>query len=162
VKRLLPWKRRNEEGRGESAPTELARFRSELDRVFSDFFRDPWTALSETFSRDWKPTLDVVDAENEITIRAELPGLEPKDVDITLTGTTLILSGEKREESKEEGQTFFRAERRYGSFRRAVPLPHGVDENRIRAEFRNGVLIVYAPKKESARPKRIRVESEVE
>ncbi|HXG59901.1 MAG TPA: Hsp20/alpha crystallin family protein [Planctomycetota bacterium] len=145
-------------GAGTAGPP-WARLRSEMDRLFERFFQEPWAALAETFGpgRAWMPSVDVLDSEKEVTVRAEVPGLGPEDVEVTLSGATLLLRGEKKEEREERGRAYYRAERRYGAFRRAIPLPPGVDPATVSAEYDKGVLTVRIAKSEQARPRRIEV-----
>lgn len=161
--RLIPTKARRRGGdlarRTASVGLPLARLRSEMDRLFERFFQEPWTALTEAFApaRAWMPLVDVLDSEKEVTVRAEVPGLGPQDVEVTLSGNTLVLRGEKKEEREERGQAYYRAERRYGAFQRAIPLPAGVDPDQVSAEYDKGILTVRIAKKEEAKPKRIEV-----
>lgn len=161
--KLIPARSRRRGGEiarsAETAGPPLARLRSEMDRLFERFFQEPWAALTETFGpgRAWTPSVDVLDSEKEVTVRAEVPGLGPEDVEVTLSGTTLLLRGEKKEEREERGQAYYRAERRYGAFQRAIPLPAGVDPDKVSAEYDKGVLTVRIAKSEQARPKRIEV-----
>lgn len=130
-----------------------------MDRLFERFFQEPWAALTEAFGpgRSWVPSVDVLDSEKEVTVRAEIPGLGLEDVEVTLSGHTLFLRGRKKEEREERGQAYYRAERRYGSFQRAIPLPAGADPDKVTAEYDKGVLTVRIAKSEEARPKRIEV-----
>ncbi|SDE50197.1 Hsp20/alpha crystallin family protein [Ruegeria marina] len=94
------------------------------------------------------PTLDVIDKENEVKLMADLPGLTEKDNDVQVTDSRLTISGEKREEIEEGGKEGERyvSERRFGSFMRRIALPEGIDQDKIDASFRNGVLTVHLPK----------------
>jgi HSP20 family protein len=90
--------------------------------------------------------VDVSETENEIKVSAELPGLDEENVDVSLSPGVLTISGEKKEETKEERENYYRAERAYGAFRRAVPLPTEVDTDGAEAVFQKGVLTVTLPK----------------
>lgn len=184
MRRMLPkregHKRRGELMRGEESremgPSGqglglegLSRLRSEFDRVLDRFLGAGWAPFAKSSRRiwgsvpfiggPWTPSVDVIDADREFTIRAELPGIEPKDINLALSGGRLVLSGEKKEEREEKGKAFFRSERRYGAFRRMIPLPSGADPEDIRAEYDKGVLIVHVAKSEVLKSKRIEVSS---
>ena len=130
--------------------------RRQVDRLFEDFGQGrlwrpfgsmfgtgfPWTEEVGTKA----PAVDLVEKETAYEITAEMPGMEPGDIDVTLSNGVLILKGEKKEEKEEKGKNYYMSERRYGSFRRSFQLPDGIDEEKIGAEFKNGVLTVTLPK----------------
>jgi len=160
---LIPWKKN-----GTSVPVRrsqeedtLLDLRSQMNRLFDEFFEQPF-GLSPLFDEptlmgDFAPRLDISETEKEISISAELPGLEPEDIDISLDRNVLTLSGEKHREKEEKGKHFYRVERSYGSFHRSIPLPSEVDENKIDASFKRGVLKVKLPKTPSAQAKSKRI-----
>ncbi|HUU82558.1 MAG TPA: Hsp20/alpha crystallin family protein [Phycisphaerae bacterium] len=141
------------------ASSPMARFRAEMDRLFERFFSDPWGMTTDLFTpgRGWAPTLDVAETDQEITVRAEVPGVDPENLDISLSGHMLVISGEKKESSEREEENIYHAERRFGSFRRSVPLPTSVDTDKISAEHKDGILTIHLPKVEAARPKKITI-----
>lgn len=114
--------------------------------------------LSEPASRPWSPSVDIFETENELLLKADLPGVEMKDIDIQLENGTLALRGDRKfqNESKEGG--FHRIERGYGSFARYFTLPDTVNPEGVKAEYKNGVLTVKLPKKEVAKPRQVKVE----
>jgi HSP20 family protein len=101
--------------------------------------------------------LEVRETDEHYLVRAEIPGLDPKDLDVQLQGDVLVISGEKRAETRDERETWAYSERAYGSFRRAVRLPMPVDPERVQAEHKNGVVTIRLEKSAAARPKRIQV-----
>ena len=103
--------------------------------------------------------LDVSETDDEVQVRAEVPGIEPKDLDISLAGDVLTLSGEKVDEHRSEKESRYYSERHFGSFRRAVKLPCLVDPDHVEAKHRNGVVTVTLRKAVAVRPKRIKVKS---
>jgi HSP20 family protein len=138
----------------------LAGFRTEMDRLFDSFFADsfgqtdrPWGVAA------WGPPLDVEETDKEILVRAEIPGVKAEELDLAISGDSLIISGEKKasEEKKEQGYVY--QERRFGSFRREVPLPSAVDPDTVEAEYKDGVLHVKLHKSTEALPKRIAVKA---
>jgi HSP20 family protein len=137
------------------APSGLFRLRSEIDRLFDRFFGRERESSFPIGA--WAPSVDVTDTEREVVVRAEIPGLSVEDITLSASGNTLILSGEKREEKKEERGASFCSERRYGSFRRSIPLPPGADPAQATAEYDKGVLTVRVSKSEELKPKRIQV-----
>ena len=156
---LIPWRSKQQEGEGEFSP--LVALRGEINRRLDSLFREPF-GLQDWPPWDmnkWSPAIDVAENDTELTIRAELPGIDPKDLDVTVTGNQLVLSGEKRETSEREGKDFHRSETRYGSFRRTVPLPEGIDTENVDAEYANGVLTLRLKKTAPVATKRIEVKT---
>lgn len=106
---------------------------------------------------DWVPTVDIEEGEQDYHITAELPGLKKEDVKITVQEGVLTLQGERKQEKEEQGKRFHRVERSYGAFVRSFALPDAVDEAKVSAEFKDGVLHIRLPKSERAKPKAIEV-----
>jgi HSP20 family protein len=96
------------------------------------------------------PHVDVVDTDKEIKVSAELPGMDDKDIEVTLNADTLTIRGEKKEEKEEKGKDYYRSERSYGSFMRTVPLPLTIETEKVSASFAKGVLTVKLPKTKQA------------
>ncbi|NLG63329.1 MAG: Hsp20/alpha crystallin family protein [Candidatus Cloacimonetes bacterium] len=113
-----------------------------------------------TFSENlvWSPAINVRENDEQVTVEAELPGVRPDDVDISVENGMLSISGEKRAEQEKKDENWHVMERRYGRFERTFTLPRGVDVEAIRATFDDGVLRIEMPKREEARPRRIRVD----
>jgi len=132
--------------------------RDEVNRVFDEFFGRGW--LAPTVEEGWAPALDVSETEDTVEVTAEVPGIDPKDIDISLTGETLTIKGEKREEEKTEEKNFTRVERRYGGFRRVVSLPSSVDPAGVKATCKDGVLHVSLEKKEETKAKAVEIKVE--
>ena len=97
------------------------------------------------FSGVWSPQIEILQKPNALLLQADLPGLKPDDVDVNVEDGMLTISGERKQEQKDEGEGFWRSERSYGAFYRAIPLPDGADEEKIAASFKNGVLEVNIP-----------------
>lgn len=153
MKSLLPRKR-------ESTLAERDPFvvlRREIDSLFDGFFTDgvPSRAL-----KAFDPRVDVTENDKEVRITAELPGVEEKDVEVSLTGDAITIKGEKREEKEEKGEEQYRLERSYGAFRRSFSLPCEVDADKAVASFKKGVLMVNLPKTaQAAKSKKITVKA---
>ena len=138
-------------------------FQREMNRLFDDFFRGfggatPPARFGEGVSGAATPRLDVSETDDAYEVAAELPGLEEKDVEVLLDRNLLTLKGEKRAEREEKSKDYHLTERSFGSFRRSIPLPVEVDQSRVEANFRNGVLTVRLPKAEQARTQAKRIE----
>ena len=135
----------------------FAPLQRQMNRLFDDFFSNDGL-LAGWGSGSWVPAVDVAESEGEVLVVAEVPGVDPADLDLTVTGTTLTLSGEKRTEDEEKGRTWHRVERAEGRFTRIVTLPDGVDVNDVTAKQEDGVLRIRIAKKEEAVPKKIDVQ----
>lgn len=159
--RMIPWKKKEAAGRSD-LETGLSRLRTEMDRLFDRFFSNPWGLLSQgpwAAWSGWMPALDVADGEKEVTVRVELPGVDPKDIDLSVSGNTLTISGQKKECREEKGKGFMRSECRYGSFQRTVELPAGTDPDKISAEYSRGVLTVRVGKSKPSTVRKISITS---
>lgn len=155
---LIPWKNKQRELDFLSFPDlSLRRFRNEMDRLFDRFLGTPEAGGIEPFGLRalWKPAIDIAETEREITIRAELPGVDAKDLEVNLSGRTLSLSGEKRESKENRGENFHQVERRFGSFRRMIELPAEVDPDSVVAEHKHGVLHVTMRKTTASATRRV-------
>jgi HSP20 family protein len=145
-------------------------FRNEMDRMFDQLWRGfGFPTLRRTFAAEpfrpregalaaSIPAVDVAEDEKAYHITAELPGLSDKDVEVNLSGDTLTISGEKREEREQQEKNYHFSERRYGSFRRSFAVPQGVDRDKIEASFRNGVLALTLPKTPDAMRQQKKIE----
>lgn len=135
----------------------ISSLQSEMNRMFDRFFGG-WD-LSEYGSATgaWMPPIDLSETADKIIIKAEIPGIDPKEIDISIQGDTLTIKGEKKEEKEEKGKNYYRMERRYGSFSRSIDLPASVDTNKVSAEYKNGILEINLQKKEEVKPTQITV-----
>jgi HSP20 family protein len=121
---------------------------NEMNRMFDQFFTDPFTLLPLTRTKlaEFSPRIDISESDNEVKVVAELPGMEEKDISLTLEDNAVVLSGEKKSDLEEKGKTYHRIERSYGSFQRVIPLGVEVDEDKASASFKSGVLTITLPK----------------
>jgi len=161
---LIPWRQKREERMEEGGTgSPLARFRNEMDNLFERFFGETWgPSLLESLPArmGWGPRIDLVESENEITMRAELPGIDPNDVNVEVMGSTLTIRGEKKQQKEEKRENYHYVERQYGTFNRRVELPSTVDPNRVNATFKNGLLTITMAKRPDAKAKKIAVKPE--
>lgn len=151
---LIPWRRSDVEMAPERSVVGLWR---EMDNLFDRFLGDvrwPQRGVTSHFA----PALDLSENDDELVVKAELQGVDPKEVDISLTGDLLTIKGEKKSEKEEKGKNFHRIERSYGSFSRSVRLPCEVREDEVKAEYKNGVLDLRLPKAADTRRKSIKIE----
>lgn len=132
----------------------LFSFQNPIGRVFGDLLAR-YEDGTDTAQTAWIPTVDVSETEQGFEIRAELPGVSQDDLNVTLTDNLLTIKGEKRQEAEVDGQSYHRAERRYGSFQRDFTLPRDVETDAIKADFKDGVLTLGIPKAETAKPTEI-------
>lgn len=156
---LIPWRRKDSalEVRRERDPF-LSQY-DMMDRMLDSFFDMPFGSRSlQRFDEDlFFPKVDVYETEKEIVISAELPGIEEKDIDISLSGSALTISGKKESEEVEKGKSFYRRERSFGSFRRSIELPSDVKEDQIEAVYEKGILKVTVPKPDEIITRRIKI-----
>ena len=125
--------------------------------LFDRFF-DDWRLPSLFSDEDtWVPAFDIKENDKEYEVTAELPGIDPKDIDITLSEGILSVKGEKKHEEEEKGEDYHRIERRYGSFHRSFRIPGKVDVDKIDANYKDGVLKLMIPKSEGSETKKIEV-----
>lgn len=161
IKDLIPWARHDEtaqpKGRTEHPLAELQR---QMNQVFENF----WGRMDRPLAGfDWPfgeqmPRSDVVETSEGIEVTIELPGMEQKDVEVSLAGDTLTIKGEKKVERQDEKKGYYVSERSYGSVYRTIPLPSGVDTEKADASFKNGVLTVKIPHSPEAKARAKRIE----
>jgi HSP20 family protein len=130
----------------------------DFEQMFDRLMRS-WASPVSVSEFDWNPSVDVSESDDEIVVKAEIPGVSPQDVDISVDDNHLIISGEKRQESEEKEQNYYRVERCYGSFRRSLALPSGADVDNIKASSKDGVLSIHIPKVESKKSRKIEIEA---
>jgi len=168
---LVPWRRRKA-----AAPSVWGReanpfvsLQREIDRLFDEFledfglaFRWPAPRRRGRMAGGLLPSIDVSETDREIEVKADLPGLDEKDIELTLDENILTIRGEKKDEREEKKRDYYLMERSYGSFERSIPLPGNIDPEGVNARFKNGVLTVRIPKKgeEKSTGKRIPVKTE--
>ena len=130
-----------------NSPSQLGRF----------FDRWPGVTDSPTTTSAWAPNVDIFESENEVVVKAELPGVNLKDVEINVEKNVLTVSGERKLEFEEKKENYHRVERAHGSFSRSFSLPQLIDEDKIEADYKDGVLTVHVPKHEKAKPRQIKI-----
>ena len=144
---LVPWKPFRD---------ELSTFRKEMDRLWNRAFGE--TAPGSVFETEWQPSADIAETAESITVKAELPGLEPKDIEVTLSDDLLTIKGEKKKEEEKKDEKVHRSERFYGMFERSFRLPSSIKMDKVEAKFEKGVLTITLPKTEEAKTKEIKVQ----
>ena len=135
---------------------DLSMIQDRMNRLFEDAGRG-WRTDEPTATTTWSPAVDIFETEGEIVVKAELPGMERKDITLNLEKNVLTLKGERRFEKETKEDNYHRIERSYGTFSRAFSIPATVDEEQIRADYKDGVLKIVLPKKEQSKPKQIRI-----
>ncbi|HSD50117.1 MAG TPA: Hsp20/alpha crystallin family protein [Candidatus Methylomirabilis sp.] len=139
---------------------ELSRLEREMEDLFGGLFRGlPFARLSG-MARGLAPAVDMLDRKDEVVLRADLPGLEQKDIDVTVEEGVLTIRGERKGEREVKEEDYYCCERWAGGFERSLTLPAGVSAEKIKATFKNGVLEVHLPKVEKAKGKRIEIKVE--
>lgn len=138
---------------------DLFSIHNEMSRLFDNWHR-PTRYRTEGENLDWMPVVDISEANEHVEIRAEIPGLSEKDVQVSVTDDVLTLKGEKTQVSDENDQKYHRVERSYGRFQRSFTLPANLNPEDIKAKFTNGVLTVSIPKVKEVQPKEIQISVE--
>lgn len=131
----------------ENFPAGLRLFQDSVNRL-----------LAEPNNRPWVPAVDILETENELIFKADVPDMEMKDIDVRMENGTLTIRGERKFEAKKTDGGWHRLERSYGTFERVFTLPDTVDVEAVKADYKNGVLTVTLPKKEIAKPRQIKVQ----
>ena len=149
MRSLIPWR-----------PSVLGDFRDEMDTLFERFFGRPLAEPNGGATTVWQPRCDVEETDKEILVKTDLPGVDPKDVDISIRDNTLTIRGEKKEEKEEKKKDYHRVERFSGQFYRELSLPAEADTEKISASSANGVVTVSIPKRPGAQAKKIAVKAE--
>jgi HSP20 family protein len=127
----------------------------EVNRLFEDNFTRERSGHAELAT--WAPLVDIFETENELVVKADLPDLQDKDIDVRITNNTLTIRGERKFEKDVKEENYLRIERAYGSFMRSFSLPNTVSSESIRADYRNGVLTLHMAKREESKPKQIKI-----
>ena len=137
----------------------LQDLKREMDRIWQEFFGktyvpEKWEGI------EWTPAIDISETEDAVIVKVDLPGVNPEDMEISLTDNVLVIKGEKKREEEEKKENFYRMERYYGTFMRAIQLPCEVQEDKVEANYKNGVLKVILPKKPEEVKKVIKINVE--
>jgi HSP20 family protein len=147
---ILPWKRKRENHANE--------YHREIENLYDRFFEPNFLPSSYLFGEgQWDPTLDISEGRKDITVKAEIPGIEAKNFDISIDGRLLTIKGEKKQEQKEEEETYYRVERSYGYFNRTIQLPAEVNPNKVNATYKRGILKIKLRKSKENESKRIKI-----
>jgi HSP20 family protein len=152
VRSLVPWTR--------NLPRPLGRLENEMTELMERFFgpEEGWFNGLERVE-GFTPRVNLAETDKEYEVTVELPGLKPEEFNVEFKEGALWISGHREEEKEEKEKTFHRIERRYGEFRRTIPLPGAIDEEQVEASFKEGVLKVMIPKAEVAKPRRVEVKT---
>jgi len=149
---ILPWQRKKE--------SDVNILQRKIDNIYDEFFGPNFLPSTYLFGdRNWDPKLDISEGKKDITIKVEIPGIEAKDLDISIDGRLLTIRGEKKQEQKEKEETYYRVERSYGYFKRTIELPAEVHANKVDASYKRGVLKMKLRKLKESKTKRIKVTS---
>ena len=124
-----------------------------FEDAFTRMFNEPQT------NRPWTPAVDIYETENDLVVKADLPDVDLKDIDVGVENQTLTIAGERKFEKQDNVAGYHRIERSYGNFTRSFAVPNSFDTEKIAASFKNGVLSVSLPKKEAAKPRQIKIEA---
>ncbi len=134
---------------------DLASLRESMDKLFEEFFS--WRP-SRGAPVAWQPAVEAFETDHDVVVRAELPGIDPDQVEITVTEGALTIKGEAKGEQESKGRNYYRRELRYGAFVRSLTLPSGVQGDQAKAAYKNGILEIRVPKSEHVKSKTVKVE----
>jgi len=145
----------------------LDRIHEEIDRWFSDVMDTFFGGLSKPSLRvwdisSWGPRIDLYDQGKELVLKAEVPGVDPKDIDIRVLEDSVVIRGEVRRDEEVKDENYYRCERSYGSFARSIPLPVSIKPSEAKASYKNGVLTLILPKAEAGKEEGVKIEIEEE
>ncbi len=141
---------------------EMATLTDRMSRLFDEMWGRPTRRLAEEdfLTGAWVPAVDILEDKDGLQVTAELPGVDPKNVEVTVENGILTIRGERNFEKATEGETYHRVERVYGNFERSFSLPNTVDADKIEARYKNGLLHLRMPKREEAKPKPVKIQVE--
>jgi len=157
---LIPFRTKRSSGMEPANLATISDFRNEMNRLFEGFLNRPswgasWFETAEPGT--WMPAIDMQESDAEIHVRAELPGIDPKDVDVSVSEDRLLISGEKKSEAERTTDGWTHRESHYGSFSRAIPLPESVDPAKVTARYDKGVLTVELKKSPTSTSRKVPV-----
>lgn len=159
---LAIWNKKSNEVDKTGGSFSLRPFYSEIDRLFDNFFNDSGKFPSTLFGKDrfasFSLKIDISEDDSSIDVSAELPGLDEKDIQVSLKDEVLTIKGEKKHEEEKKNKDYYRVERSFGTFERSIRVPEGINADNIKASFKKGVLKVSLPKSEKAKEKARRIE----
>jgi HSP20 family protein len=136
---------------------DLLGLQERMNRLFDDSVRNVRQGDEALSTSVWTPPVDIYETENEVIVKAELPEVNQKDIEIQVENNTLTLRGERKFDKEVKQENFHRIERSYGTFARSFTLPATIDQEKIRADYKDGILRVVMPKREETKPKQIKV-----
>ena len=137
---------------------EVSALQERMNRLFSNFRSASPYREEEISQGPWIPPVDIYETEESLVFKAELPGVTKEDITVEVKDSTLTLKGEKRFEREAKEESYYRVERAYGAFQRAFTLPGMMEQEKVKAKFKDGILEIVLPKTEKAKPKQIKVE----
>jgi HSP20 family protein len=151
MKSLIPWKKRDQ---------EMVDFRKNFDDLVDRFFSEPVFSIPKLFSeKNWYPNVDVSEDKRDIVVKAEIPGVDKEDIDLSLDGRFLTIRGEKKHEKEESDEHYHRVESSFGFYKRTIELPADVDESKVDAKYKNGVLKIKLRKAKESETKKIEIKT---
>lgn len=151
MKNLIPWKKRDR---------KIVNWRKDFDDFFDRFFSEPVSSIPELFSeRSWYPNVDVSEGKRDIIVRAEIPGVDKEGIDLSLDGRLLTICGEKKQEKEESDEHYHRVESSFGFYKRTIELPADVDESKVDARYKNGVLKIKLKKVKETGTRKIKIKT---
>jgi len=155
---IVPSRRNEERSLAQRGGDPFSYLRNQINRLFDDFWGQSWLEpRRETSAAGFWPQVDVTETDKEIKVCAEIPGVDPKDIDVSVEDGRLTITGEKKYEREQNEKDQYRMERSYGAFERTIALPAEVDESKAKAEFKKGVLRLTLPKRPGAASRRKKI-----
>jgi len=163
IRDLIPWKWGSKNVPVRRVEDPFYALQRDINRLFDEFFRDFGLPALRGENGDfgvYMPEVDVAESDDEIRIEVELPGMDEKDIDVTVSAGAVTIRGEKTREKEDRHKDYVYRERSFGTFERTIPLPEGIDLDKVKATFKSGVLTLVLPRTEEARRSSRRIEIE--
>jgi len=164
IRSIMPWKKNRETSLAREEDSPLVELHQRMNDLFDSFFEGWGLPGLAPAGKPWalSPRVDVSETDDEVRVAAELPGMDEKDIEVTVENGLLTLRGQQKQEHEEKKRNYHLVERSYGEFHRTIALPGGVDETRTKASFKKGVLTVIVPKTAEAKSRQRKIEIEAE
>ena len=157
LKDLIPWKRRQEKQTESDIDLPLHRLQWNINRMLDEVM-DEWSNSTSSAGDLHTPRIDLAENKKELLVTADMPGMDEDNIEVSLEQNSLVIRGHKKTEEEDKGQYYYHVERSLGTFYRSIPLPCAIDESKVKADYKKGVLSIHLPKAEDKSSRRKKIE----